>query len=387
MDGRPQPKMIAASSSRLFLAQSMDCAQCHNHPLSKWRRTDFWGVAAFFERIRFPSAGGGNNANSVLSEPSKGKDLVYNQKDRYYFVPGIRPEPVIAIESSQGTLTEKLVRARFLDGTEPEMDLSQSYREVYAKWVTDKANPYFARAATNRLWNHFFGRGFVEPVDDMSEDNPPSHPELLQLLADEFAASGFDRKHLIRCICNSETYQRSSKPLDGNVKDVTLFSHQSMRQMSAEVLLDSLCLVVPPLAKVRKESETSKRGRNANGRFTKEFLQILDAGEGSPTEFSRGLQQALRLMNADGKLFNSEAVRPLISSIDEPAKRIERIYLAVLSRRPSERELSLMMRYVKDANSSANGKEADKRNNQTQADPYADIFWVLINSSEFICNH
>jgi len=362
LDKRIQPKLIAASSSRLFLAQSIDCAQCHNHPLAKWRRSDFWGVAAFFDRIRV------EGKEVILKEPSTGKEIVFENKgaDRRYVIPAIQPKPVIDMEDSSETRTGKFVSARFLDGDVLAESTAGPYRPIYAEWATAPQNPFFARAAVNRWWGHLLGRSFVEPVDDMSEDNPPSHPELLNALSTEFVASGFDLKHLIRCICNSQTYQRSSVPLKENLTDSTLYSRQSPKQMTAEVLYECLLVIAPKFEQADKKTKDPSR-------FRDEFLTVLDSGEGSATEFSRGLQQALRLMNGDGKAFGKEALARIIRTDAMADENVERIYLSVLSRRPTASERERMLDYV-------------NRSAET-ADRLGDVFWALLNSGEFIINH
>src|SRR5262249_36190169 len=129
---------------------------------------------------------------------------------------------------------------KFFEGEEIKLDDKAPYRPVFAQWATSPANKYFARAAVNRWWAHFFTHGLVNPVEDMNDDNEPSHPELLKFLTEEFVASEFDIKHLIRCICNSQAYQRSSQPTAENREDIKLQSHHAIKVMSAEVLYDSL---------------------------------------------------------------------------------------------------------------------------------------------------
>ena len=383
-DGRPQPRAIAASSSRLFLGLQIDCAQCHNHPLAKWKQSEFWGVAAFFERVRYPNITGG--LGNVI-EPATGKAQVYNQKGRYWFVPAVRPEPAIDIQDQSNKETGKLARARFLGGPEPKMSATESYRAIYARWMTAPENPFFARAMVNRIWSHTFGRGIVEPIDDMQDDNPPSHPRLLDELTREFAASGFDLKHLLRGICSSQAYQRASRPSQGNGADRTHFARQHLKLMTAEQLLDSLCIAVPPLEAKRAEPPDAK-GRVAFS--TGDFLNVLESDESSPTEYSRGLLQALRLMNREGKLANREALGRVVQDGAAPEKNVERIYLLVLSRRPTAQELKEMTAFVKNPASigaAKLGAGGPAKGPVKPPDAYVDLYWALLNSSEFIFNH
>src|SRR5262249_43617710 len=146
-------------------------------------------------------------------------------------------------------------------------------------------NPYSARAAVNRLWAHFFGRGFVNPLDGFDEKNPPSHPELLDRLAREFASSGFDLKHLARCITTSKTYQRTSRPVSGNEADANGFSHMAVKVLTPEVLCDALALAV--------------KGSVERPEAREQFVRAFRTGEdATPTEYIQGIPQMLRLMNA-----------------------------------------------------------------------------------------
>src|SRR5262249_51953107 len=138
----------------------------------------------------------------------------------------------------------KIVPPKFLQGEQPRLDAAEPYRPVLAKWLTSADNPFFARAMANRLWAQFFGRGLVNPVDDMHADNPASHPQLLADLSGQFVANGFDVKYLIRAICLSQTYQRTSRPNRNADSDPALFSHMAVKTMSPEQLYDSLTQVL-----------------------------------------------------------------------------------------------------------------------------------------------
>jgi hypothetical protein len=310
-------------------------------------------------------------------------------KARYAFVQGVYDEPVIDLQDANGQRTGRMIRAKFLDGPEPELDPQRSYRSEFAAWATARANPYFAKAIVNRIWSQLLGRGFVEPVDDMSEDNRPSHPELLADLSAEFAASGYDLKHLIRCICSSQVYQRTSRPSGGAVGDPKLFAHQSLKQFTEEQLLASLEVAVPTFAAMLAEDARDKNP----GLIKKGFLEIHETGLGPATEHTRGLQQALRMMNGDGKLFNREALAGHVSDRNSVEENINRVYLQALNRRPLPQELARMTQYVEAA--TAEISQLDKRRlpqrrrdqPDNTPDPYADVLWVLINSGEFIFNH
>ena len=176
---------LAASTARLFLGLRLECAQCHNHPFATWKREQFWGYAAFFSSLERQGPPGAVSVTGLIREFPDRREAT---------VPG----------------TDKVVPATFLDGSEPNWRPQVPAREILAEWMVAPDNPYFSRAAVNRLWAHFFGIGLVDPVDDMGADNPPSHPELLDALARSFIEHGFDRKYLIRAIVLSRAYQLTS---------------------------------------------------------------------------------------------------------------------------------------------------------------------------------
>ena len=215
-------------SSRYFLGVRLNCAQCHDHPFVSWKRTDYWGMAAFFAQIQTPG-----RAKAV-------------------YVAGVRDDPKVTMKVMAGSdMIEgfQLHEPTFLGGKSLDEEDSTPHRVALAKWMTSPDNPYFARAAVNRLWWQFFGRGIVNPVDDMHSANAPSHPELLDQLIREFVASGFDIKFLCRAILNSDAYGRTSRPGEHADQEGALFARMSMKVLTAEQLYDSLVQVVGPPAK------------------------------------------------------------------------------------------------------------------------------------------
>jgi hypothetical protein len=332
---------------KLFLGVRLECAQCHDHPFTGWKQKEYWGMAAFFTKV---SMGGGGKGAKVPATPSVSEDGKGRQR---------LPE------------SAKVVPAKFLQGEEPKIEGSDPRRPVLAAWMTSGDNPFFARAMVNRLWHHYYGRGFVNPVDDMHKDNRPSHPELLDQLSQQFVASDFDVKHLIRAICNSQTYQRTSKPSGDNEDDSTLFSHMAVKVMSPEQLFDSLEMVIG------KGERQAAQGRPQAGRPVgsprQQFVAFFSGDENAdPTEYQHGIPQALRLMNSpqlnrDATLLN-EAVKA-----SSPEQVIERLFLGTVARRPTEAEQAKFTAYVK---KSENGRKA-----------YGDILWALLNCSEFTLNH
>ncbi len=362
---RPQPDRLAASAARLFLGVQLQCAQCHNHPFTGWTQADFWGTAAFFGRVR---NSGKKGPPFILTEepdpdpPATGKKGAVGR-------PPAAPGGAIVIPAAAGKGAGKVVKAKFLDGTEPALDDQRPYRPVFAAWLTAPTNPYFAPAAVNRLWAQFFGRGLVNPVDNFHPDNPPSHPALLKLLAAEFTASGGDFKHLIRGLCNSRAYQRTSRPVPGNETDSQLFSHVAVKVLSPEVLYDALATAMS--AGPVPGGKRALPGLGSRGQFMQLFSALGDAAETG--EYSAGIPQLLKLMNAEEFNRGTPIVDRLVKAGASPAQAVEELYLASLCRRPTADEVRLLSDYV--------ARRSDRQSG------YAGVLWILLNSSEFALNH
>ncbi|HEY3789830.1 MAG TPA: DUF1549 and DUF1553 domain-containing protein, partial [Urbifossiella sp.] len=336
-----------------FLGVQLQCAQCHNHPFTDWKQTEYWGMAEFFSKVKADrpqnaNKGGDNTKIGVSEGPNRTR-----AKDFF-------PE------------SEKVVAPKFLGGESPRLASNAPYRPALARWMTDERNPFFAKAIVNRTWAQLFGTGFVNPIDDMHEGNLASHPELFETLARNFSGNGFDLKNLYRAICNTQAYQRSSKPELGNKTDDQLFSHMMVKVLSPEQLFDSLAVVTGPdraaaERKAKGQAAQPKRGpANARDQFVRFFL----AGAEMPnaTEYEAGIPQALKLMNS--RLTNNPGlIRQFATSGDRPEIAFERIYLATLSRKPTAAEIKRLSDYAASA--------------RTPAEAYADILWVALNSSEF----
>jgi hypothetical protein len=344
---------ITDSVTLNFLGVQLQCAQCHNHPFTDWKQTEYWGMAEFFSKVRpdnprNANKGGDNTKIGVAEGPTRTK-----AKDFF-------PE------------SEKAVAPKFLGGDQPKMNANEAYRPVLAKWMTEASNPFFSKAIVNRTWAQLFGTGFINPIDDMHEGNLASHPELFESLARNFSGNGFDLKNLYRSICNSQTYQRTSKPTAGNHTDDQLFSHQTVKVLSPEQLFDSLGAVTGQdkiMAERAKAAAAAGQKRGPNGprdQFVQFFLAGADAA--NPTEYEAGIPQALKLMNSR-ITGNPALIRQFAAPGDKPDAVFEKIYLATLSRKPTDAETKRLTEYLAKAGTSIEG--------------YSDILWVVLNSSEF----
>lgn len=345
-----KPENLAASTTRLFLGVKLECAQCHDHPREPWTRKQFWEYAAFFSGIR------ANMTGDFITSATE------NRETRSLKIPG----------------TERVVLARFLDGTEPRQEADTWAREALAQWITDAKNPYFARAAVNRLWAHFFGIGLIEPVDEVSDDNTPSHPELLDELGRQFVAHEFDVKFVVRAITNSQTYQRSSAATERRTDDSRLFTHMAVKGLSPEQFFDSLSEAIG----FHEESRPTPRPDGQPVNSPRAMFLAKFSNQDNRTEWQTSILQALALMN--GKFIDDatsiERSKNLAAVVDAPflntEQRIETLYLATLSRKPRADELARLVKYV------TSGSPKDN-----QKDALADVFWALLNSGEFILNH
>jgi hypothetical protein len=271
--------------------------------------------------------------------------------------------------------------ARFLDETEPRWRYNVGARTTLADWLTAPQNPFFARTAVNRMWAHFFGIGLVDPVDDFRPDNPPSHPELLDELARQFVAHRFDLRFLMRSITTSRTYQLTSAARTASRSDPgaspRLFAHMVVKGMTPEQLFDSLALATGYRSPPASKNPMPEPRLDARAEFLVRFAN------GQPrTETQRSIQQALMLMNGqfvtDGTRLKDGAT--LKSIADDPALdtagRVEALFLTALSRKPTPAEAGRFVRYVDEGGANKDAKLA-----------LADVFWVLLNSTEFSLNH
>ena len=352
----PTADVVTDNVGKLFLGVQLQCAQCHNHPFTEWKQAEYWGMAAFFMKVRpegNPKAAAKNGESIRISESNakRGKR-------------NMLPE------------SAKILPPKFLGGVQAKVGATAPLRPVLAGWLTSPQNPFFAKAMVNRVWAQMFGRGLVNPVDDIHDHNPASHPDLLADLTGQFVASGFDVKHLIRAICNSETYQRSSKP-SGNNGDAgpELFARMAMRPLSPEQIYDALTQLMGAQGERRgpmRKGPVPPVNRGVGGP-REAFVAFFSAEEGAdPTDYHTGIPQVLRLMNAP-QFNNGSALAPLVRSGKAPGEVVERLYLTVLARRPTREETDRVRAYF------------DKNRGEARQ-ALAGVLWALMNSSEFAMN-
>lgn len=354
----PTVDKVTDNVSRMFLGVQLQCAQCHNHPFTDWKQQEYWGMAQFFMKVKLTT-----NPNQAAK---KGVSPGIFETDKAGKKKGVLPESAMK------------VNAKFLGGKEPTLVASEPYRPVLAQWICSPENPFFARAMVNRFWHHHFGRGLVNPVDDMHDENLPSHPELLNALTEQFKSNNFDVKYLVRAICNSEAYQRTSRPTGSNSDDAVYYSHRTVRSMFPEQLYESLTLVAgrdQMAARKGKTDAVQKKG-GPNGARDQFLAFFRVSEEPNVLEYEAGIPQVLRLMNSNVTNGLGGTVASTIRTVgaNDPAKVVERLYLTGLSRRPSPQESERLVAFVREhpVNPIAG---------------YTDILWSILNSSEFVLNH
>lgn len=357
---RREPSELTTMFSQLFLGTRLECAKCHHHPNEKWSQADFYQFAAFFGPMKQKGTG--------LSPP------ISAGMETFYFVPG---------GTVKHPVTEEVMKPRPLDGPIVNVSTNVDPRREFADWVTNPRNPFFAKAAVNRVWANFFGRGFVQPVDDFRASNPAVNEPLLNALAEDFAKKGYDLKHLIRTIASSRIYQLSSTPNEFNMADTKNFSRSYRRRLPAEVMLDA----VADVTGVPDEFNGCAPGTRAMQTWSyKVRSQFLDAF-GRPNSSSdcpcerdarTSVVQSLHMMNSRGlqsKLSSKEGrVKQLADSKLTPEEIVTELYLITFSRNPTAEEL-------KTATALFTAPDA-KRQTATE-----DVLWALLNSAEFVFNH
>ena len=342
------------TTAQIFLGARLQCAKCHNHPYERWTQDNYYGMGAIFERVkRKPTARAGEQViytarRGEITQPRTGKEMKP-------WAPG---------------------------AGELEVAADADRREVFAAWLTRPENPFFARVEANRLWSHLMGQGIVEPVDDFRDSNPPSNVELLEALARDFAAHQFDRKHLLRTILNSHTYQASSRAGHFNEDDTRNFSHARQRLLTAEQLLDAVCQVTGmperfgslPVGTLATQLPAPEPGNAFLGVFGQPQRTSACACE-RPS--APQLAQALQLFNGPlihGKLQAREnRFRRELAKGKPDADIITDLYLAALCRPPKADELATAMQHV-----------TSKPDRERALE---DIGWALLNMNEFLFQH
>lgn len=343
-------------TAQLFLGLRIQCARCHHHPFEKWSQQDYYGMAAFFSRV-------GRKKSSIPNY------------DRVFHNRGVA-------EATNPKSGDK-VKPTGLDAEPLVLDQDDDPRVKLADWMSQPDNSFFSPALVNRYWKHFFGRGLVDPEDDMRVTNPAVNPKLLDALAKDFVSSGFDLKHLVRTICNSSTYQLSSEPNEWNRDDKQNFSRYYPKRLNAEVLLDSINQVTGTTTSFGGVPAGTRATQLPDSGFSSYFLTVFGRPESSSAcECERSseanLAQSLHLLNSSeiqGKLTAGSGRAATLSADKERdnADKVKELYLLAFSRDPSSEEREIALAHIE--------KTGDEKI------AFEDIVWALINTKEFLFNH
>jgi hypothetical protein len=349
-----KPEELAASTSRVFLGTQIQCAQCHDHPFDHWKKKDFWGYAAFFARLMRP----GERMNQPLAFQ------VLDAERGEVTIPG----------------TTEVVAPQFLGGEVSADEAGTERRERLVQWLTARDNPYFARAAVNRVWALLFGRGLVHPLDDFGKHNAASHPTLLDELEAYFVQTGYDVNRLIRVLAQTRAYQLSSRSTAGGDDRPEFFGRMAIKSLSAEQLYD--CLIE---AMRRRETVVPGGARFSSIQgfdpVRQTFLARFRAPGQGATEYEGGVPLALTLMNgATTRQATDLSQSDLLVALDAPffsnEERVEVLFLSTLSRPPTSEEREQFVSYVEKGQSGTGRRQA-----------LSDILWALLNTAEFALNH
>jgi hypothetical protein len=381
-NNQPSPAKLVGATGNLFMGVQIQCAECHVHPtVDKWSQKDFWGMAAFFAHIvadRETNEKGRPVPGTAKIHEVEKKPQPRPQVAKKTGAKEIRPGGTIPIpDPTDNKKTVGTARAKLFEGSMPALK-STPYRPTLAAWVTSSQDKYFAANAVNRLWAHVFARGLVHPIEETREGNDPSNPCVLKELAEAFAKNGYDQKYILRALCNTRAYQRTSRPLPENAEaDEKLLARMPVKVIGAHELLASLVTVTgykendPVRRQPMRPNDNQKRP--ATPPTLARFFDTREYDD-DPTEFAFGVPQLLKLMNTGLTNRAGEVSRRIAESAAGDRHRvIEDLYLTALARRPKPAELEKMTAFVA------------KQTNPQQG--YRDVMWALLNSAEFVSNH
>ncbi len=348
---------LSENVAQVFMGMRLQCAQCHNHPFDRWTQNDYYSWAAFFAQI-------GRKAGVDPRE-----QIIYNRGsgETKHVVGGRTMEP------------------KFLGGEVPDVK-GKDRRKILGDWLASPENPYFAKNVVNVVWSHFFGVGIIDPVDDVRVSNPASNPELLDELANKFQGEWeYDFKQLVRAICNSQTYQRTTQTNPTNESDLTNFAKARIRRQRAEVMLDTITQVTETKNKFKGLPLGARAVQIADGNTTDYFLTTFGRATretvcSCEVKMDPSLSQALHLMNGSTvstKIDQGGLVKRMLGEKKTPEQIIDEIYIRSLTRKPTAEEKKQLIEQVK-----AVGEDVAQ-----QTLVLNDVFWAVLNSKEYMFNH
>ncbi|MCA9117915.1 MAG: DUF1553 domain-containing protein, partial [Planctomycetaceae bacterium] len=349
-----EPQVVMENMTQVFIGTRFQCNQCHDHPFERWTQQQYYELSAFFTGVQRKNG------------PQKDEQIIFDR-------------------STSGSMlhpgTGQRVSAVFPYTWEGAPERSGPLREQLASWLTSPGNPYFARSLVNRYWSYFLGRGIIHPVDDIRASNPPTNPELLAALEQDFLDSGFDLRHLIRTIVSSHTYQRSYRTNEWNADDSVNFSHALPRRLSAEQLFDAITIATGAPGQIPGMPADFHATQIPDPKVTLAFLDMFGRPpRETPCECERtsdvSLGQTLNLVN--GPTISAAIIHPtglIARRINEkatPTELVNDVYLSVLCRPPTDTERESAEAYLREVGQPAEATQ--------------DLMWALINSPAFLFN-
>ncbi len=354
------PKPTMEKTTQVFLGVRMVCAQCHDHPFERWTQNQYYEMAAFFSAV------------GLRPGYEVGEEILYDQRQDYD----------MKHPKDGRVMNPKFILPASWSGTgAPPTDAQR--RQAYAEWLTARDNPFFAKSTVNRVWSYFFGRGIIDPVDDIRASNPPSNPALLDALTKDFIDRDFDLRYVMRTIVNSRTYQASVAANEWNEKDGENFSHAMPRRLSAEELMDALALATGVRPVFPEAPPDTGAEQVTDPHIGKDgFLDLFGRpARESSCECERrsdlSLPQALNLVNgktiSDAVADSGGRVARAILSGRSDRELVTELYLVSLSRPPGAAELEGGIKYLQAGAGRA-----------TRAQ---DLLWALVNSKGFLYNY
>ncbi|WP_235963177.1 DUF1553 domain-containing protein [Tautonia rosea] len=362
------PIELTENASMAFLGLAMTCARCHNHPLEKWTQDQYYGFANLFGRVKLKDGDLGAAQGDVDIIPASEGDIRHPRRGE-----PMAPQP--------------------LDAAAMPLESAGDRREALADWLESPENPYFAAAIVNRVWANFFGRGLVDPEDDLRATNPPSDRALMDWLVEDFREHGYDVRHLIRTIMTSAAYQRSAAPVPGNEGDTKFLSRYVPRRLPAEVLIDVMAAVTDVPTAFPGYPTGWRSVQLPDVQVANTFLDAFGRPERNDTcscerSSEPSLAQALHLANGDTlneKLRNDHSAVARASASDASfAAILDQMFKAALSRPPTEAEASRILPALEEA--VAEGETDDERAS-LRRQVIEDLYWATLTGNEFLFNH
>ena len=357
---RREPADVTTLFSQVFLGVRLECAKCHHHPNEKWSQEDFYQLAAYFGQLKRKGQG--------ISAPISG------EAEYVWFAGGGEVKHPVSGE---------VMKPKAPDAALEPLDPQRDPREALAAWMARSDNPFFAKAAVNRVWGELMGRGIVHPVDDFRASNPGTNEALLDALARDFVEHGYDVKHLIRTIMRSRLYQLSSMPSESNARDGKNFSRWYRRRPRAEALLDALSDVTGVRETLPGVGTGIRAAQAWNYRIESDFLDAFSRPNASADppcerEGEGSVVQALHLMNSTRLMEKIGSATGRVAKLAESkmteGEIVTELYLAAYSRYPTGEEMEVAV-------------GAFKKEGVTRKAAAEDVLWALINSAEFVLNH